>query len=213
AVFWRVDGGAFAGAHGGALRVLLCAGRGAVFRRSVCKLRREHASAAGDSEQLPRAFRGEFCAGGGAWSGRADSESLRCARRGAASTAVRPVVAGAWIDLGSAQRWLVSRADTVWFRRMSVSQDGARKHHVDLTAGLSAEEIARRLAPKEHASSARVPGATRTEPEVVDKRWALWPQAEAGRDAVADAAALAGHAGFGKNIENFIGTVKVPVGV
>lgn len=96
---------------------------------------------------------------------------------------------------------------------MSVSQDGARKHHVDLTAGLSAEEIVRRLAPKEHASSARVPGATRTEPEVVDKRWALWPQAEAGREAVADAAALAGHAGFGKNIENFIGTVKVPVGV
>jgi hydroxymethylglutaryl-CoA reductase (NADPH) len=58
-----------------------------------------------------------------------------------------------------------------------------------------------------------VPGATQTEPAVVEKRWALLPHAASAHDAIADAATLAGHSLFAHNIENFIGTVKLPVGM
>jgi hydroxymethylglutaryl-CoA reductase (NADPH) len=96
---------------------------------------------------------------------------------------------------------------------MSVTHQAAQKHLNDIVAGVSPEEIARRLGPKHHASPPRVPGATQTEPAVVEKRWALLAHADAARGAVADEATLAQHGVFARNIENFIGTVKVPVGV
>ena len=96
---------------------------------------------------------------------------------------------------------------------MAATQQEAQKHIEDLTAGLSAEEIARRLSPKHHSAPPRVPGATQTDPTVVEKRWSLVPQASASREAVADDATLAQHTLFERNIENFIGTVKLPVGL
>ncbi|HEX3941537.1 MAG TPA: hydroxymethylglutaryl-CoA reductase [Acidobacteriaceae bacterium] len=96
---------------------------------------------------------------------------------------------------------------------MAATQQEAQKHIEDLAAGLSAEEIARRLSPKHHSAPPRIPGATQTEPAVVEKRWSLVPQASARRDAVADEATLGQHALFEHSIENFIGTVKIPVGL
>lgn len=96
---------------------------------------------------------------------------------------------------------------------MSVSEDGARKFHQDVTAGLTDEEVSRRLLPKSDPSPARVPGATRTDAEVVDKRWALLPDAGNARDELADPVSMERHELFAKNIENFIGTVKLPVGL
>lgn len=95
--------------------------------------------------------------------------------------------------------------------RMSATQKNAREHLQRVAGDLSAEEIARRLAPKHHDSPPRVPGATRTDPAVVAKRWAAFPAAL--REAVADPDTLARHADFARNIENFIGTVKLPVGL
>ena len=96
---------------------------------------------------------------------------------------------------------------------MSATHDVARKHLDTIAAGLSAEEVDRRLSAKSHPAPPRVPGATLTEPSVVDKRWALLPHATAVRPEIADASSLARHAAFAHNIENFIGTVKLPVGL
>lgn len=94
---------------------------------------------------------------------------------------------------------------------MSATQKNAREHLERVAGGLSPEEIARRLAPKHHEAPPRVPGATHTEPEVIARRWAGLPAAA--REAVADPDTLARHAEFARNIENFIGTVKLPVGL
>ncbi len=96
---------------------------------------------------------------------------------------------------------------------MSATHDSARKHLEAMAGDLSAEEAVRRLAAKPHAAPPRVPGATLTEPSVVDKRWALLPHAAAAKPVIADTASLAQHAAFARNIENFIGTVKLPVGL
>ncbi len=47
----------------------------------------------------------------------------------------------------------------------------------------------------------------------MNKRWDLLPQASAAKSVIADEVTLAQHQVFGRNIENFIGTVKVPVGL
>ena len=96
---------------------------------------------------------------------------------------------------------------------MSANQDRAREHILDLAAGLTAEEAARRLAPKTHEAPPRVPGATHSDSAAVEKRWALLGQAAAARAQIADETSLAQHAEFAHNIENFIGTVKIPVGL
>jgi hydroxymethylglutaryl-CoA reductase (NADPH) len=96
---------------------------------------------------------------------------------------------------------------------MAATRDDARKHLHDLAAGLPPEEAARRLAPKTHDAPRRVPGAAQTDPAVVDKRWALLPHATPARAEIADPASLAAHALYAHNVENFIGTVKVPVGL
>jgi hydroxymethylglutaryl-CoA reductase (NADPH) len=96
---------------------------------------------------------------------------------------------------------------------MSAPHDATRAHLQRIAGDLAPEEIARRLAPKHHAAPARVPGATQTGPEVVDRRWALLPHAAAALPELADAVALAQHAAFARNIENFVGVVKLPVGL
>jgi hydroxymethylglutaryl-CoA reductase (NADPH) len=47
----------------------------------------------------------------------------------------------------------------------------------------------------------------------VQKRWALLKHAASAYDHLADEVTLAKHAAFARNIENFIGTVKLPVGL
>jgi hydroxymethylglutaryl-CoA reductase (NADPH) len=58
-----------------------------------------------------------------------------------------------------------------------------------------------------------VPGASLTEPAVVEKRWALLPHLAEARGEIADGDSVRRHAVFSRNIENFIGTVKLPVGL
>src|ERR1035437_7545721 len=96
---------------------------------------------------------------------------------------------------------------------MSAPHEKSRAHLNRIVGSLSPEEIARRLSPKDHKAPQRVPGATQTEPEVVAKRWALLPHAAAGQALIADQTSLANHCLFARNIENFIGTVKIPVGL
>jgi hydroxymethylglutaryl-CoA reductase (NADPH) len=97
---------------------------------------------------------------------------------------------------------------------MSLPLDSARRLLAEFLERHPPEELARRLAPKSHPAPPRVPGATQTDPEVVARRWALLgADAQARREEVADPTSLERHALFARNIENFIGTVKVPVGL
>ncbi len=98
---------------------------------------------------------------------------------------------------------------------MSATHQDVREHAQRISGGLSPEEIARRLAPKHHDGPPRVPGSGsgHANPGLIDKRWALLPHAPAARAALADAAALEDQERFSHNIENFIGTVKLPVGL
>jgi hydroxymethylglutaryl-CoA reductase (NADPH) len=96
---------------------------------------------------------------------------------------------------------------------MAATKEHVLRHLTSIAGSLAPEEIARRLAPKDHPAAPRVPGATQTEPKVVGKRWALLPHAAAARPEIADDTSLARHELFARNIENFIGTVKLPVGL
>ncbi len=96
---------------------------------------------------------------------------------------------------------------------MSAPHEKTRALLQRIAGGLSPEEIAHRLTPKHHEAPPRVPGATQTEPAVVAKRWSLLPHAATVQSIIADEVSLAGHASYARNIENFIGTVKLPVGL
>lgn len=96
---------------------------------------------------------------------------------------------------------------------MSATQDGARKQMDIILGALSPDEVARRLSVKPDPSPPRVPGASLTDPAIVDKRWALLAGRDGGRGEIADPATVARHECFARNIENFIGTVKIPLGL
>ena len=96
---------------------------------------------------------------------------------------------------------------------MSAPHEASRAHLQRVAGNLAPEEVTRRLSPKHHAAPPRVPGATQTTPEIVAKRWALLPHAAAMQPELADDATLAQHAVFARHIENFIGTIKLPIGL
>ena len=96
---------------------------------------------------------------------------------------------------------------------MSQSARNVRQHWQSLLAQVNLEEARRRIAPRHDPLPPRIPGASHTDPATVDKRWALLRVNPEVRAAVDDPVSSAGHEAFAHNIENFIGTVKVPVGL
>ncbi|GAC1694286.1 MAG: hydroxymethylglutaryl-CoA reductase [Gemmatimonadaceae bacterium] len=77
----------------------------------------------------------------------------------------------------------------------------------------SPAELARRLAPKQHALPPKVPSGSAISAEVVDARWQLLSAATDARAELLDESTMGKAALYTRSIENFIGTVKVPVGV
>ena len=75
------------------------------------------------------------------------------------------------------------------------------------------EVAAARLRPSSVPPGLRVPGGTKISPDALDKRWSLVRADSAARAVLADAQTLAGLEVYQHNIENLIGTVKVPVGL
>ncbi|MEO6874514.1 MAG: hydroxymethylglutaryl-CoA reductase [Opitutaceae bacterium] len=96
---------------------------------------------------------------------------------------------------------------------MAASKKDTQRQVDRIAAEFSPEEIERRLAPKFHPAPPRVPGATRTDPAVIERRWAALARSVPGRAEVADERSIAANTDYARNIENFIGTVKVPVGL
>ena len=77
----------------------------------------------------------------------------------------------------------------------------------------SLEELGRMLSPKPGNLPPRVRNSSRVDPQWIDRRWELLSAAQEARQALLDEQALADAPRFQHNIENFIGTVKVPVGI
>ena len=72
------------------------------------------------------------------------------------------------------------------------------------------EDYIARLRPKHHPMPRRVPGASSVSPTALERRWQL---AGARPLAIADEASVSGASHYAHNIEHYIGTIKVPVGI
>lgn len=95
---------------------------------------------------------------------------------------------------------------------MAIDHRSASASLQELLRTHTAAELLQKLAPKHHARPPRVTG-TGVEPTDLDRRWeALGAPAEC-RAALLDDATAADAARYARNIENFVGTVKVPVGI
>ncbi len=77
----------------------------------------------------------------------------------------------------------------------------------------SQEELAQRLEPKLTAPAPRIPGGSLISPEALKRRWQILQTTPEIREALLDAQTQAQMSCYQRNIENFIGTVKVPVGL
>jgi hydroxymethylglutaryl-CoA reductase (NADPH) len=77
----------------------------------------------------------------------------------------------------------------------------------------SSAELRARLVPRHGASAAAVPSGSEITDSAVDGRWQTLPWAHAARPELLDAHSHAQAQCYTANVENFIGTVKVPVGV
>ncbi len=76
------------------------------------------------------------------------------------------------------------------------------------------DALAERLRPlADQPPVPHIPGGSKISPEVVDKRWGLLQAAPAVRAALADAQTLGQMEAYQHHVENFIGTVKVPIGL
>lgn len=77
----------------------------------------------------------------------------------------------------------------------------------------SPADLTRRLQPKLDKPAKRIPRDPRLTPEAVAERWQALGLGEATRAALLDAQTTEQMSVYERNIENFIGTVKLPVGV
>ncbi|MCU0565670.1 MAG: hydroxymethylglutaryl-CoA reductase [Oculatellaceae cyanobacterium Prado106] len=75
------------------------------------------------------------------------------------------------------------------------------------------QKLVEQLAPKDREAAPKVPGGSRMTPETLERRWQILNVADEARSALVDAQTLEQMVAYRRNIENFIGTVKVPVGL
>ncbi|MEW8066946.1 MAG: hydroxymethylglutaryl-CoA reductase [Candidatus Thiodiazotropha endolucinida] len=78
----------------------------------------------------------------------------------------------------------------------------------------SQEELGKAMRPKPEVDAApRIPRDHRISQKMVEKRWSLFTDVPQAREQLLDPVTEAGMEAYQRNIENFIGTVKVPVGI
>ena len=81
-----------------------------------------------------------------------------------------------------------------------------------LLATHTAQELLDKLTPKDRETGPRVPSGGVT-PERIAERWAALPRRDGVQSELFDEASARSAPTYARNIENFIGTLKVPVGV
>jgi hydroxymethylglutaryl-CoA reductase (NADPH) len=77
----------------------------------------------------------------------------------------------------------------------------------------SEQELAQRLAPKFGPPAARIPGGALISSDALERRWQILQDCASSREALLDPQTAGQMECYQRNIENFIGTVKVPVGL
>lgn len=96
---------------------------------------------------------------------------------------------------------------------MSTDHRHASSYLSRLLLERSPDELSRQLTPKPENLSAKVPGGNHLTAETADRRWQAIPSDPDIRNHVLDPHTQAQMASYQHNIENFIGTVKVPIGL
>ena len=89
----------------------------------------------------------------------------------------------------------------------------AREYLTRLLETHTLEELQEQLQPHTGDLPPRIPGATLLTPEALRRRWELLPQDPEIREALLDPSTSAEIERYHHNIENGIGTVKIPVGL
>lgn len=87
-----------------------------------------------------------------------------------------------------------------------------RDYMTSMVGNLSAEQLRQRLGPDHTAPGKKQPRTPYLSPKAVEKRWQVLDKAEA-RIQLLDDNTIGQMDSYQKNIENFIGTVKLPVGI
>jgi hydroxymethylglutaryl-CoA reductase (NADPH) len=100
---------------------------------------------------------------------------------------------------------------------LSANYSHAKSYLLQLLEQGETEELIRRLGPSPAPGAPRVPGSAKVTPDAVDRRWELLPLSpevkDAARAKLMDAQTADEMETYRGNIENFVGTVKLPVGV
>src|SRR5271165_4233151 len=96
---------------------------------------------------------------------------------------------------------------------MATSYQRAKAFFSGILKNNRIDEFATRLRPKIGNLPAALPMHDELTPEAVAKRWSVLGAPEETRDQLLDARTAEQMAGYKHNIENFIGTAKIPVGV
>jgi len=94
---------------------------------------------------------------------------------------------------------------------MPADQKRAREHMGSVLSGRSAEQAATRLAPSAEELPPAVPAMGKSTPAAIAARWAT--VGGRGKGALGDDSAAASAEHFAANIEGYIGTVRIPVGL
>lgn len=95
---------------------------------------------------------------------------------------------------------------------MTTARRRASDYLSSLLAEHSIDELAARLRPEREPFPSHIPGASVISPEALDRRWGILATDRA-RPELLDDHTLQQMAVYEHNIENFIGTVKVPIGI
>ncbi|PTX96289.1 3-hydroxy-3-methylglutaryl-CoA reductase [Spartobacteria bacterium LR76] len=93
---------------------------------------------------------------------------------------------------------------------MATNAQNAASHVHRITSGLLPEDVLEQLRPSHEPLPPRVPGASLTSTEAIQRRWALLHGSESARAVLWNGEDLATYAG---NIENAIGEVRVPIAI
>ncbi len=96
---------------------------------------------------------------------------------------------------------------------MVTTSQQAKSYFRELLRERSEEELRRRLRPRSLAVPPSIPGKALISADVVDQRWQVLGASNDVRAQLLDAHTTPQMHEYGRNIEHFVGTVKVPVGV
>jgi hydroxymethylglutaryl-CoA reductase (NADPH) len=96
---------------------------------------------------------------------------------------------------------------------MTINYQKTATYLFDLVEKSGIPELLHRLGPKQDPLPRRMPGHEHITPEAVEQRWEILAPRAAARPELLEPHTLGQMQAYQHNIENFIGTVKLPVGI